>query len=651
MTQKTREPLPPYLRVVREEARTIVKERFRPAPKLTVSQWADRFRVLSPEASFRSGPFSTDDAPYQREPMDTMGDRKVPSLVIMWASQLGKTEMLNNFVGFRIDQDPGPMLVLQPTLEMAEAWSKDRLAPMLRDTLRLRGKVAESKSRDSANTLAHKQFLGGHITIVGANSPAGLASRPIRDLIQDEIDRYPATAGAEGDPSSIAESRTATFPNAKNIRVSSPTLKDGAIWKAWEQSDQRWYHVPCPHCGHEQKLEFGDKETTFGLKWDAGQPETAHYVCAACACVIDENDKLLMLKRGRWIAENPTSKTPGFTLSAIYSPFFSWARFVERWLRDKGDMLKLQTFVNTMLCEPWEETGDRVTAHTLQGHADFLPEKDGEIVVPMKAAVLTRSVDVQGDRLETCVYAWGEGEEAWRVDFELIPGDPATAAPWDELSRTIAKQYKHESGAMLRPHRTFIDSGGHHSKQAYDFARGRVQQGCYAIKGSSLQQGVPLLGKPMRHKSARVVTYSVGSFTGKEALMRRLAKVDEPGPGFIHLPEDIDPQHLEQFMNEKLTTRFVKGRPVRAWERTGPNEQIDLFVYALAALQACGPDILRQLAAMAKRLEAKGKAASANATTTPPPADGEVAEPEVPGSRTRIQRLSRQRSNWVNGWK
>jgi phage terminase large subunit GpA-like protein len=269
-----------------------------------------------------------------------------------------------------------------------------------------------------------------------------------------------------------------------------------------------------------------------------------------------------------------------------------------------------------MLCEPWEETGEGVTAHILQDRLEPFPEKDGEKLVPAKAAILTRSVDVQGDRLETCVYAWADGEEAWRVDFELIPGDPATAAPWDELARMIAKPYKHELGSVMRCAATFIDSGGHHAKEAYEFARGRVRQRVFAIKGSSLQQGVPLLSKPTRNPSAKIIMYSVGSFTGKEVLMSRLSKVTEPGPGYIHLPEDIDPQHLDQFLNERIVTRFVKGRPVRAWVRSGPNEQIDMFVYALAALHSLGPNVFRRLGVITRALETQAKARAEESAST-----------------------------------
>lgn len=585
--------------------RKIIFERFKPPPKLTVSQWADRFRVLSSESSFRAGPFSTDDAPYQREFMDVCGDPRIPRVVGMWGSQLGKTEGLNNVVGFYIDQDPAPILMLQPTKEMAEAWSKDRLAPMLRDSPRLRGKIAESRARDSGNTILHKQFAGGHLTIVGSNSPAGLASRPIRVLLLDEIDRYGASAGAEGDPTSVAESRTSTFPNKKIISVSSPTVEEGPIGKLWAQSDQRWYQVPCPHCGHEQKLEFGDKNTQHGLKWDAGKPDTAHYVCRACAAVIEESDKPLMLKRGRWVAENPDSAIPGFRISAIYSPFFRWSELIARFLRDKADPLKLQTFVNTILCEFWVEGGERVDESVLAGHLEAFPrgtdpENNPQPIVPRGVGILTRTVDVQGDRIETAVWGWGEREESWRVDFELIPGDPATKQPWDALQQTLGKGYVHESGAPVPVSVTFIDTGGHHSQEVYNFARRNARLRVFAIKGSSMQEGVQILSPPKHHKSARVVWYEVGSYTGKVALMKRLLRVTKPGPFYIHLPNDIDPAHLEQFLNEKLVRRFPNGRPVGVWVRTGPNEQIDLWVYAWAALHTLQPKIRDGLGSLAK---------------------------------------------------
>lgn len=625
--------------------RRLLLERFRPLPRMTVTQWADRFRYLSSEASFRAGKYQSSDAPYQREPMDCMGDPAIRSMLLMWSSQLGKTEMLNNFTGFRIDLDPGPMLVLQPTKEMAEAWSKDRLATMLRDTPRLRGKVADARARDSGNTMLHKSFAGGHLTIVGANSPAGLASRPIRDLLQDEVDRYPPSAGSEGDPSAIAESRQSTFPNRKNIKVSSPTTETGPIWKGWLLSDQRLYFVPCPHCGHEQILEFGTRDSTFGLKWEKDRPETAHYVCRACAAVLEEHDKPFMLANGRWIAQNPDSAIPGFRLSALYSPFFTWASLVERWLRDRRDPLTLRTFLNTILCELWTDDGEQLDAHVLEAHKMAFPrgpdpENDPQPIVPHGVGLLTRSVDVQGDRLEMTVWGWGVEEEAWRVDFQILEGDPATRAPWELLKRELTRAYRHESGASMQVLRTFIDSGGGHTQQVYDFARKHRKHAIFPIKGSSKGEGVPYLMGPKRHPTSRVVWYEVGSYSLKEALVRRLMhSKGPPGDGYIHLPHDIDEEHLDQFLNEKLVPKIVGGRVVKKWIQKGPNEQIDLYCYAFAALKSLPPGTVDKLGELAQQL---------SSWTPAPPV--EVKADPLDFMKQRAARAPRG-ANYATGWK
>jgi len=622
--------------------RRVLYERLKPPPRLTLSEWANRYRVLSPEASFRVGQYSTDDAPYQREPMDCISDPRVRQVVCRWGSQLGKTEcFINNPVGYYIDQDPAPILVLQPTLEMAEAWSKDRLAPMLRDTPRLAGKVASARARDSGNTLLHKTVPGGHITVAGANSPAGLASRPIRILLEDEIDRYPESAGAEGDPTAIAESRTSTFPNVKIVKVSTCTIEGSPIDCAWLGSDQRWRWWPCPHCGHEQKMEFGGPDTPFGLKWDEGLPHTAHYVCMACAAVIEESDKRRMDKDGRWIAENEHSVIPGFTLSALYSPFFTWSRLVERFLRDKRDPLKLRSFVNTILCENWKDSGEEVDEHVLHGHLEPFPRgedpENTEMLVPHGAGVLTRSVDVQGDRLETAVYGWGDEEECWRVDFEVIPGDPATKTPWLRLAEVIGKQYKHVTGAIVPVAVTFLDSGGHHSKEVYAFARKHRAENVYATKGSSLQEGVQLVSEPRHWKSAGVVAYVIGSFSAKEALMKRLLKVlrpepGQPGPKYIHLPDDMDPVHVDQFLAEKLVSKIVNGRIKRVWIQKGANEQIDLWCMALAALNSI-KGVAPRLAELAARYSEYVKPET----------------PDVPVDAQEVPRRRPRRNKWVYG--
>ena len=326
---------------------------FEPPTDLTVSQWADQKRVLSAEASSESGKFYTNRAEYQRGIMDAFSDPHVEDVVCMTSAQIGKTEILNNIVGFFIDQDPSPMLVLQPTVDMAQAYSKDRLAPMVRDNPCLRDKVKDPKAKDSGNTILHKTFSGGHITIVGANSPSSLASRPIRIVLCDEVDRYPESAGGEGDPINLAKKRNTTFWNKKNALFSTPTIKGlSRIESAYEQSDKRKYYVKCPHCNFEQTLMWGQ------VKWEDSDPSTAYYECADCRAQLNDTDKINMVKTGRWIAENPFNGIAGFHINELYSPWRKFADTVKDFLNSKKDTEKLKTWVNTALGETWEEQGD-----------------------------------------------------------------------------------------------------------------------------------------------------------------------------------------------------------------------------------------------------------------------------------------------------
>lgn len=630
------EPATDALAAARKAAdveRRIISAVFQPPPRMTVAEWADAFRYLSPEASAEPGKYSSDRAPYQREPMEALSDPLVETVVLMWPSQVGKTEIANNFIGRQIDHRPGPMLVMQPTLDMAETWSKDRLAPMVRDTPALTKKVKDAKSRASDNTILHKKFLGGHLTAVGANSPASLASRPIRDVVCDEVDRYPFSAGSEGDPIGLVFRRQSTFADRKRLLISSPTIKgQSRIEKEYHDSDQRKWVVPCPHCNEEQLLTWGGRDVAFGLKWDEGKPETAHYVCEQCGAVIEEMWKNWMNARGRWRVDNPGHSRRGYWTNALASPWARWRELVEEFLRIKHDAVRLRQFVNTVLCETWEDEGAQIEAGTLADRCQPYPAE-----VPAGVGVLVRTVDTQGDRLETSVWGFGEGEEAWIIEHELIPGDPGTAEPWKELDAVRARSYRHESGAELRPRVTFIDSGGHHAKEVYAYCRVHQNEHVYACKGSSLE-GHPLLGRPSRNNAAKVILYLFGSFTAKESIMARL-KIPAPGPGYVHLPDWYDEEHRQQLTAEKLVTRIVGGRPKRVWLKTRDrNEQQDLFAMALAALQQPGPAVTRNLGAMAKQIAADAEKKRAESSESPP-------------STIPRQPPPRRQSGWVNNWK
>lgn len=617
-----------------EVERAVFRETFAPRIRMSLVEWAEQRRYLSPEANALAADsgaavrYSTALTPYHRAPMEALSDPRTEYVVCKFPSQDGKTEILNNFIGWRIDLEPGPMLVLQPTKEMAEAWSKDRLAPMIRDSPTLTGKVRDARSRDSDNTILHKKFPGGHLTAVGSNSPAGLASRPIRDVAADEVDRCAKSAGTEGDSLRLAFRRTTTFRRGKKLLISSPTIKgDSRIDSEYQLGTQEEWHVPCPHCGTMQFLVWGGPDTDYGLKWEKGDPDSAYYVCIQ-GCVIEELHKGWMIERGQFIAQNPDAgpRRRSFWKNALTSNLVSWRKLVHEWIEVQSSREQLQQFVNTVLCELWTPVdGEEVHAEGLLKRLGQGYPKDGS--VPDEVAVLTRSVDTQGDRLETAVWGWGEGEEAWLIETDIIPGDPSTVEPWKALDALRRRTYRTAAGVVLRPLVTFIDSGGHHAKEVYDYTRLRNAHGVYAIKGAT-QEGSPLLSKPTRNNSAKAILYMVGSFTGKETLMRRLTKVTEHGPKYIHLPATLDGEQVSQFTRERLVDRVMKGgKRRRAWEVLGRNEQIDLYVYALAALHKLGLETVRSLGAIAKRACERAVQAKASA------AAGTPATPRAPRSR------------------
>jgi phage terminase large subunit GpA-like protein len=646
----------------------VAAESFRPRTRMTLREWSDTRRWLSPEANALAAEaqapvrYSTDLTPYHREIMEAASDPRTEIIVGMLPSQDGKTELVNNFIGRAIDIDPGPMLILQPTIELGEAWSKDRLAPMLRDTPSLRGKVRDARSRDADNTILHKKFAGGHLTITGSNAPSGLAARPIRDVLVDEVDRCAKSAGTEGDPIRLAFRRATTFRRGKKFLISSPTiLDDSRIDAEYRLGTQEVLEVPCPHCGEYQRLVWGAK-LSYGLKWERDEeghdlPDTAHYVCQANGCVIEEHQKGWMIARYRWHAMKPENgpRRRSFWKNAIASNLVSWRKLVAEWSEIQGKVLELQTFINTVLCELWDPlSGKSIKLDTLldrRGVGYPAATSIDDRTVPDAVAFLTRSVDTQDDRLETAVWGWGQGDEAWLIDWEILPGDPSGREPWDALDHRIGRKYTTESGADLLPLTTFIDSGGHHSKEVYSFTRARQLRNVYAIKGSSTE-GAPLLGKPTRNNSARAILFMVGSFSGKEALTKRLARITEPGPGFVHLPAWLDSEQVSQFTRIRLVTPVNKGgrkwvKPKRAWEETGAVEQPHLYVYAMAALQrpgAPGLQALRQLGAIAADQAALARAAKEKKGAEPETPDGD----DDPNPPTPIGK-KRRGGGWATG--
>lgn len=615
---------------------------FAPRSTLTLSEWADQFRYLSADLG-EPGLWRTDRVPYMRRPMDAITDPRVREVTIEKSARIGATQgLVLNSIGFYVDQEPSPIIVALPTKEDAQKFSTQLLQPMLDDTPCLSGRVESAKSKKRRSTMLQKAFPGGTLQIVGTTSPRAMRMVHGRIILMSEIDAYEFSAGVEGDPTKLLAKRAGTYGTPKFVKESTPLiLQLSRIHPAFLNGSEEYYHVPCPHCGEYQRLVWGGRDTNYGIKWEKEgsideRAATAHYVCQPNGCVIEQSAKHQMVARGQWVATHPERRTHlSFHMNALISPFDGarWPLLVKEWLEAQGKAEQIRVFVNTVLGEPWEDDGTQVDAHILAERYETYAAE-----VPERVAVLTRSVDVQGDRLETVVWGWGEGEECWPIEYELIPGDPGTPDPWKELDTMLSRTYEHESGAMLRPRVTFIDLGGHHTKQVYEFSRARQGLHVYAIQGANTE-GAPLLSKPSRNNSAKAIVYRIGVFTAKEALTARLGKVTEPGPGYIHIPDWLDAEQLRQLTAEKLITRMVGGRPKREWVKTYErNEFGDLWNYGLGALQWLGPSTTRHLGAIAKQVAAEGERKRAESTDSPPSAMPRQQQP-------------RRQSGWVNRWK
>jgi phage terminase large subunit GpA-like protein len=567
-----------YLKNI-EKAIQQTSQAWTPPPNLKISDWADAYRKLSPESSAEAGSWRTDRAPYQREIMDAFNDPDIQRIVFMKSAQVGATEILLNVIGYYIDQDPSPMLVMQPTLQMGQAFSKDRLSTMIRDSEKIRNCVKDPRSRDSGNTVLSKKFAGGNLNIVGSNSASGLASRPIRIVLADEVDRYEASAGSEGDPISLATKRTTTFWNKKIYLCSTPTVKGlSRIETAFEESDKRYYHVPCPECNVKQVLKWKN------VVWDENKPETAAYACNECGTIINESKKQWMLKHGEWIASESKSDTAGFHISELYSVWSTWADMAKSFLEAKKQPEMLKTWINTALGESWEEQGETIE------HEELLERRlnyDSE-TIPEDVLVLTAGVDTQKDRLELQMVGWGANYESWVIEYKIFWGDPNSTNVWQELDNYLKKRFKTESGRVLTISCTCIDSGGHHTNQVYQFTKPRQGRRVFAVKGLSTA-GKPIANRPTFVGKNKAVLYGVGSDSAKEAIFARLSS--EPEYTTLHFCSDLDEEYFKQLTAEKRVTKFVRGKKSLIWKQIRPrNEALDTLVYNFAAIYILNPN-------------------------------------------------------------
>lgn len=562
----------------------------RPPPKLTVSEWADRNRKLSAESSAEPGQWITANAEYQRGIMDAFCDPAILSVVVMSSAQVGKTEIVNNVIGYHIDQDPSPIFLLQPTLDMAEAYSKDRLAPMVRDTPALQGRVKDARSRDSGNTLLHKTFPGGHITMGGANSPASLASRPIRITLCDEVSRYPSSAGSEGDPVDLMRKRSLRFWNRKHGEFSTPTDGKCRINVSWLESDQRRFFIPCPDCGAPQYLKWDQ------VRYEKNDPQTAVYVCEACGSQWDDAARWRAIRKGVWQATAEFRGSAGFHIWEAYAPGSMLQSIVREFLKVKDHPERLKTWVNTGLGETWEEKGEAPEYQRL-----FERREDYPIgTVPIGALFLTAGVDVQKDRIELEVVGWGRRIESWSSTYEVLDGDTSRDEVWDKLTAALNQRYRSETGTEFAILRMAIDSG-YATQQVYAWARKQGPGRVIVVKGadgaSVALGGMSAVDRTQDGKRLRrgQKVWTVGTGILKSELYGWL-RLDAPGdagqypPGYCHFPK-YGEEHFKQLTAEQLVTRIVKGYPRREWQKTRErNERLDCRIYARSAAAHAGID-------------------------------------------------------------
>lgn len=560
-----------------------------PPPKLTVSEWADENRRLSPEASAEPGRWRTDRTPYMREIMDAVCEAGNEQIVMMTSAQVGKTELLLNITGYFVDYDPAPMILIQPTEGLAEAFSKDRLAPMIRDTPVLTGKIRDVKSRDSENTILHKKFPGGHITLGGANAPASLASRPIRIVLCDEVDRYPVSAGTEGDPVSLVEKRTTTFWNRKIVLVSTPTTKGASrIETAYNSSTMEQWCLPCPSCGEHQPLTWG--QIKYEIEND--RVVSAMHACKSCGALHGEFE--WKAGNGKWVARQSGKKVRGFHLNELASPWKRWTAIAEEFLKaERGGPELLKVWWNTSLGETWEEKGVGVEKDALVKRREFYRRE-----VPDDVLVITAGVDVQDNRLEYEIVGWGLEYESWGIKYGVIMGDPGKAYVWRMLDMTVVDaSFYRADGSKLNVMTTCVDSGGHFTSQVYTYCKKNEHKRVWAIKGKG-GSGIPFIVRPKRRNAEGAWLFTIGVDAGKDTITSRLTVKKEGMPGFCHFPVNADRGYDEAYFEgltaEHRVMRYTKGQTTFHWEKRfsgARNEPFDLRNYATAALEILNPPL------------------------------------------------------------
>lgn len=606
------------------------REAWRPPPRLRLSEWADQNFYLSAESSAEPGRWRT--IPYQRGMLDAITDPWAVSVTIKKSARVGYTKMLDIAAAYYIVHDPCPIMIVQPTETDAEEFSKEEIAPMLRDVPLLENLIS-AKTRDSSNTILHKTFRNGAVLqMVGANSPTGFRRVSRKIVMFDEVDGYPPSAGAEGDPIRLGIKRSEYFWDRKIIAGSTPTIAGASrIERRHAEGDQRYFNVPCPHCGEFQVLKWKN------LKWPKGKPLEAHFVCEVNGCIIEEKAKRWMVERGQWVATAPENYTVGRHISFhiwaaySYSPNAAWGQLATEFLAaEAAGVEELQTFINTVLGEVWQDRGEAPDYKRLyERREDYAIDS-----IPPGVAFLTCGVDVQKNRLVYEIAGWGEGRESWSVDAAEIPCDTANAddAGWAQLDALLAKQWQAPDGRVLQILMMAVDAN-YNTTQVVNWCRRYPMSRVMAVIGRphlKIMLGPPskidvtINGKKIK---SGYQYWPVGPDVAKAELygwLKLPVPVDGAAypPGFCHFPK-YGEHYFKQLTGEQLVARKKKnGFVALEWEPIPgrENHYLDARIYARAAAAAAGIDRVipkRQPIAPAGRPAPSGTAPAAEPARPP----------------------------------
>lgn len=617
------------------------KQLLRPPPDLKPSEWAET-NVKIPIGNAVPGYIRFDNAPYQREPLDMMVDPDCYRITLMWAAQVGKTQLALCGQAYHIAMKPVSQMMMQPSQGDLQVWMNSKFNPMVDANTSLQERLAKPRGRDGVNNSTMKSYPGGFLMFAWSGSPKTMRGRSAPFIVADEVDGYEASE--EGHPVGLIWQRAATFGDQRKlVEISTPTIKgESYIEKAFEAGDARRFFVPCPHCKTKQVLKWDNVfwEGQGGEGEDV--PSTARYVCHTCGSMWNDGERKAAIRAGEWIGERAFKGHASYHLSELYSTFRRLADIVQSYL-DKIATDDLQTFVNVSLAETWEEIGEQADPEGLMARVE-----EFNAPVPMGGLVLTAGVDMQKDRLECEIVAWGHGEESWSVEYLVLWGDPLHNDVWEELEEVLSSTWLHESGAQIPILAACVDTGGTggSTQAAYEWLRGKTGRRIFGIKGVP-GWGKPVVQAPQRKRSGKNVRkidlFLVGVDEAKLTVTRRLLN-DKPGPGHCHFPNNRGADWFHQLTAEKLLTRYVKGFPVREWHQTRPrNEALDCRVYALAALKIASPSFRRA----EQRLDAY---------VAPPETIKEIPQEEttpVVDETKRIKRSSstrKKRGGWVNNW-